>query len=125
MFTFKRRSSSSEEWQPSPYCLRDHTWWRICVGSQATATYSYLDGYSLRQCRVYLHIPVLVEARSIAFAQSLLPEILASLSSAQLILGAQVFSSGFHPPAYQSLVSLSLDDPCNIILIDYAPEEES
>jgi len=97
-------------------------WWRLRVGTEATATYyaqAADNSPSFRQLRVTLDLPLLMQARSLPAAETMLPELLAGLSYAQLILSAQLFSNiGFTPPHHNMLTLLELRDPSNLWIIE-------
>ena len=92
------------------------------MGTEATATYyaqAADNSPSCRQLRVTLDLPLLLQARSLPAAETMLPEILAGLSYAQLILSAQLFSSiGLTPPHHSMLTLLELRDPSNLWIIE-------
>ncbi len=97
-------------------------WWRLRVGTDATATYyaqAADNSPSHRQLRVTLDLPLLMQARSLPAAETMLPELLAGLSYAQLILSAQLFSNiGLTAPHHSMLTLLELRDPSNLWIIE-------
>lgn len=81
------------------------------------------DELSRRQFRVTADLPLMLQARSLAVAQSRIPEILCGLSSEQLMLSADLFAPALLPD-YASLVEIQVENPEEIWLVEASPVED-
>lgn len=110
---------------PSPYLSAPECWWQVRINTKAIATFMVPagEGLSRRQFRVTADLPLMLQARSVAVAQSRIPEILCGLSSDQLMLSADLFAPALLPD-YASLVEIQVENPEEIWLVEASPVED-
>jgi hypothetical protein len=115
--------STTVDQQPD---LEQFQLWTVMVGVQAMLTYQAYpvgDGVAAaagqREMLVRLTMPVAIYAPSKPFAQSLVFEVLAGFSSAELLAGARIFAlGGGGVPDRRNVVSVRLLDVDDLVVID-------
>jgi len=108
--------------------IDDHALWRVVASLEAIATYETAPvGFGSagasrrRQMLVTLTLPVAVYAPGPAIAQTLVPEVLASFSSQDLLAAGQVFHALGSTLAPRNITRIALLNPDDLTVLDVQP----